>query len=215
MTKSVKVKIILIISFLTLSALIMAYKYFTEFKQTQIDKAEQEASAWDSPINQFEFAGDPLQDDTMTEAQISFGQNQNTQADNQTQNKNPGDLISQIITGPQTFVNIQYSTQPFVKVQNAEEISQRIAHYGKDPVIRNFIKDMSTALGTEATDLSSLPPAEEMRKKLASTQTQKILLQYSKDPAFIKAMQKAMEDPDFAAGFINYIQNQTEQESSK
>ena len=36
----------------------MTYKYFTEFKQTQIDREEQEEQnpSWDSPINQFEFA---------------------------------------------------------------------------------------------------------------------------------------------------------------
>ena len=80
---------------------------------------------------------------------------------------------------------------------------------------RLISKDMDKAIGKNGKDFSSLPPMEELQKQMGSTQTQKILLQYSKDPAFIKAMQKAMEDPDFAAGFINYIQNQTEQESSK
>ena len=193
MTKSVKVKIILIIVFLTLSAVIMTYKYFTQFKQTQIDKQEQEALAWDSPINQFEFA----------------------EPEDLEKNSQGSGSISKIDLTPQAFLKITYSTEPFVKAQNTKEISDKIAAFGKDPAIENFIKDMDKAIGKNGKDFASLPPMEELQKQMNSTQTQKILLQYSKDPAFIKAMQKAMEDPDFAAGFINYIQNQTEQESSK
>lgn len=193
MTKSVKVKIILIIVFLTLSAVIMTYKYFTQFKQTQIDEQEQEALAWDSPINQFEFA----------------------EPEDLEKNSQGSGSISKIDLTPQAFLKITYSTEPFVKAQNAKEIGDKIASFGKDPAIENFIKDMDKAIGKNGKDFSSLPSMEELQKQMGSTQTQKILLQYSKDPAFIKAMQKAMEDPDFAAGFINYIQNQTEQESSK
>lgn len=191
MTKSVKVKIILIIIFLSLSAIIMTYKYFTQFKQTQIDM-EQETT-WDSPINQFEFA-DP--EDLQPEIQNSGS-------------------VSKIDTNSKAFLTISYSTEPFIKAENAQEISQKIAAYGKDPAIESFIKDMDKALAAQGKDFSSLPSAEEMQKQFSSTQIQKILLQYSKDPAFIEAMQKAMQDPAFATGFISYIQNQTEQESSK
>lgn len=191
MTKSVKVKIILIIIFLSLSAIIMTYKYFTQFKQTQIDM-EQETT-WDSPINQFEFA-DP--------------------EDLQPETQNSGS-VSKIDTNSKAFLTISYSTEPFIKAENAQEISQKIAAYGKDPAIESFIKDMDKALAAQGKDFSSLPSAEEMQKQFSSTQIQKILLQYSKDPAFIEAMQKAMQDPAFATGFISYIQNQTEQESSK
>lgn len=193
MTKSVKVKIILIISFLTLSALIITYKYFTEFKQTQIDKQEEEANSWDSPINQFEFA-DPQE-----------------QEENEQQ---PQGTISKIDLNPQAFLQIQYSTQPFVNAPNAKEMAEKIASYGKDPAIRNFIKDMNKALGNQEQDFNSLPSVEEFKKQMNSTQTQKILLQYSKDPAFKQAMQRIMQDPTFMTGFINYI-NQPEQESSK
>lgn len=193
MTKSVKVKIILIISFLTLSVLIMTYKYFTEFKQTQIDRQEEEADSWDSPVNQFEFA-DPQE-----------------QIENEQQ---PQGIISKIDLNPQAFLQIQYSTQPFVNAPNAKEMAEKIASYGKDPAIRNFIKDMNKALGNQEQDFNSLPSVEEFKKQMRSTQTQKILLQYSKDPAFKQAMQRIMQDPAFMTGFINYI-NQPEQESSK
>ncbi|MBR4507874.1 MAG: hypothetical protein IKP23_00130 [Elusimicrobiaceae bacterium] len=195
MTKSVKVKIILIITFLTLSALIMTYKYFTEFKQAQIDREEQEEQkvAWDSPINQFEFA-DPNTENT---------QEQQTQG-----------TISKIDLSPQAFLQIQYSTQPFVNAPNAKEMAEKIATYGKDPAIQNFIKDMDNALSQEGVNFDSLPSVDEFKKQMASTQTQKILLQYSKDPAFKQAMQRIMQDPAFMTGFINYI-NQPEQESSK
>lgn len=196
MTKSVKAKIIIIIVCLTLSAIIMTYKYFTEFKQTQIDKEEEEALAWDSPINQFEFASE---------------QEPNTE----TPENNSSGSISKIDTTPQAFLKVHYSTEPFIKVQNAEEISKRIASYGKDPAIANFVKDMDKALGKTGQNFSSLPSVEELQKQLSSTQTQKILLQYSKDPAFIKAIENAMQDPAFATGFINYIQQEQEQKSSK
>ena len=194
MTKSVKVKIILIITFLSLSAIIMTYKYFTQFKQTQVDR-EQETT-WDSPLNQFEFA-DPIEETETQQAPKSSGS------------------ISKIDTNSKAFLTISYSTEPFVKAENAQEISQKIAAYGKDPAIESFIKDMDKAFAAQGKDFSSLPSAEEMQKQFSSTQIQKILLQYSKDPAFIEAMQKAMQDPAFATGFISYIQNQTEQESSK
>ena len=195
MTKSVKVKIILIITFLSLSAIIMTYKYFTQFKQTQIDKMGEE-NTWDSPINQFEFA-DSIEETETQQAPKSSGS------------------ISKINTNSKAFLTISYSTEPFVKAENAQEISQKIAAYGKDPAIESFIKDMDKALAAQGKSFSSLPSAEEMQKQLSSTQIQKILLQYSKDPAFIEAMQKAMQDPAFATGFVSYIQNQTEQESSK
>ena len=202
MTKSVKVKIILIITLLTLSAIIMSYKYFTQFKQTQIDKQAEETENWDSPINQFEFADSYKQEDKTQE---------NTAAQEAQQT---GGTISKIDLNPQAFLQIQYSTQPFRHPINKEEIAAKIASYGKDPAIQNFMKDMSEALAMEGQDFNSLPPEELMKKQMASTQTQKILLQYSKDPAFIKAMQKVMQDPDFMTGFVNYI-NQPEQESSK
>lgn len=197
MTKSVKVKIILIITCLTLSALIMTYRYFTEFKQAQIDREEQEARhvAWDSPINQFEFA-------------------EPTEIQSQEQQQARGSISKIDLTPRQAFLQIQYSTQPFVSVTNSKEIAERIESYGKDPAIQNFIKDMNQALGEERKNFDSLPSVEEFEKQMASTQTQKILLQYSKDPAFKQAMQKVMQDPAFMTGFINYI-NQTEQESSK
>lgn len=198
MTKSVKVKIILIISFLTLSALIMAYKYFTEFKQTQIDIEEQQAKAWDSPINQFEFADPQEQNQQETEP-----------APKQTQGS-----VSKIDLNPQAFVKIHYSTQPFINAPNAQELAQKIASYGKNPAIRSFVKDMNKALGRQEQDFSTLPPVEDLKKQLASTQTQKILLQYSKDPAFRQAVKQMMQDPAIMTGFINYI-NQPEQKSSK
>ena len=196
MTKSVKVKIILIITFLTLSALIMTYRYFTEFKQTQIDREEQEEQkvSWDSPINQFEFA-DPEKT-----------QNQNNQSQGS---------ISEIDLNPQAFLQIHYSTQPFVNAPNAKEMAEKIVAYGKDPAIQNFIKDMNEALEQEGTDFDSLPSVEEFKKQMASTQTQKILLQYSKDPAFRQAMQRIMQDPAFMTGFINYINQPEQKESSK
>ena len=193
MTKSVKVKIILMIAFLTLSALILTYKYFTEFKQTQIDKQEEQNNSWDSPINQFEFADPQKQEEN---AQQSQG------------------TISKIDLNPQAFLQIQYSTQPFVNAPNAKEMAEKIASYGKDPAIQNFIKDMNKALGNQEQDFNSLPSVEEFKKQMGSTQTQKILLQYSKDPAFKQAMQRIMQDPAFMTGFINYI-NQPEQEGSK
>ncbi|MBQ4493081.1 MAG: hypothetical protein II972_00540 [Elusimicrobiaceae bacterium] len=193
MTKSVKVKIILIISFLTLSALIMTFKYFTEFKQTQIEVQESQENSWDSPINQFEFA-DP----------------QDTPA----QEQQPQGSISKINLNPQAFLQIQYSTQPFVKTPNAKEMAEKIAFYGKDPAIQNFVRDMNKALGKEELDFNSLPSVEEFKKQMTSTQTQKILLQYSKDPAFRKAVKQMMQDPAIMTGFINYI-NQPEQERSK
>ena len=193
MTKSVKVKIILIISLLTLSALIMTYKYFTEFKQTQIDKQEAQDNSWDSPINQFEFA-DP-----------ENTQNQEQQAQGS---------ISKIDLNRKAFLKIEYASQPFINAPNAKELADKIAVYGKDPVIRNFVKDMNKALGRQEQDFNSLPPVEEFKKQMTSTQTQKILLQYSKDPAFRKAVQQMMQDPAIMTGFINYI-NQPEQKSSK
>ncbi len=198
MTKSVKVKIILIISFLTLSALIMTYKYFTEFKQTQIDTAEQQAQnvAWDSPINQFEFADQ----DTPPQAE---------------QTENAQGHISKIDLNPKAFLKIEYSTQPFINVSNAQEMTAKIASYGKDPAIRNFVKDMNKAMGRDENDFTTLPSAEEIKKQLASTQTQKILLQYSKDPAFRQAVQKIMQDPVFMTGFMNYINQPEQKKSSK
>ncbi len=197
MTKSVKVKIILITTFLTISALIMTYKYFTEFKQTQIDREEQEEQkvAWDSPINQFEFA-------SPREAQ-----------EQEEQKEQQNSSISKIDLNQKAFVKFQYSTQPFVKTTNAKELAQKIAYYGKDPAIQNFIKDMKAATGHTGEHFDTLPSVEEIKKQMASTQTQKILLQYSKDPAFRKAVQRIMQDPEFMTGFINYI-NQPEQKTS-
>ena len=70
------------------------------------------------------------------------------------------------------------------------------------------IKDMDKAIGKEGPFSGPLPNIEEIQKQLNSTQTQKILLQYSKDPAFKQAMQKMLQDPAFMTGFIKYIQNQ-------
>ena len=36
----------------------------------------------------------------------------------------------------------------------------------------------------------------------------------SKDPTFKQAVQKALQDPVFASGFISYIQNRQEQQRS-
>ncbi len=195
MTKSVKVKIILIITFLTLSVIIMTYRYFTDFKRTQIDEQEEETVTWDSPINQFEFAD--LQE--------------NNSSGNSQQNSGG---VSKIDVNKKAVLQIHYSTQPFINPTNAKEMAQRIAAYGKDPAIQNFVKDMNKALDKEAHDFGSLPSIEEFQKQLNSTQTQKILLKYSKDPSFVEAVKKAMQDPAFATGFINYIQNQPEQEST-
>ena len=172
----------------------MTYKYFTQFKQTQIDR-EQETT-WDSPLNQFEFA-DPIEETETQQAPKSSGS------------------ISKIDTNSKAFLTISYSTEPFVKAENAQEISQKIAAYGKDPAIESFIKDMDKALAAQGKSFSSLPSAEEMQKQLSSTQIQKILLQYSKDPAFRQAIQRVMQDPAFMTGFINYINQPEQKESSK
>jgi len=207
MTKSVKVKIILIISLLTLSALIMTYKYFTQFKQTQIDKEAAQAVAWDSPINQFEFAGPQSNtQDIQEQTELSAEQQETAQQGRGS--------ISKIDLNRKAFLKIEYASQPFINAPNAKELADKIAVYGKDPVIRNFVKDMNKALGRQENDFTTLPPVEEFKKQLASTQTQKILLQYSKDPAFRNAVKKIMQDPAIMTGFINYI-NQPEQKSSK
>lgn len=195
MTKSVKVKIILIITFLTLSIIIMTYRYFTDFKQTQIDKQEAESNNWDSPINQFEFA-DLEETDPSTPVQQSTGN------------------VSKIDLNKKAILQIHYSTQPFINPTNAKEMADKIATYGKDPAIQNFIKDMNKALDKEIQNFDTLPSIEEFQKQMNSTQIQKILLKYSKDPAFIEAVQKAMQDPAFATGFINYIQNQPEPQTT-
>ena len=161
----------------------------------QIDKQEEESSKWDSPINQFEFA-DLEETNTDTDTPKSTGG------------------ISKIDINKKVALQIHYSTQPFINPANAKEIADKISSYGKDPVIQNFIKDMNQALNKQPQDLDSLPSMEEIQKQLNSTQTQKILLKYSKDPAFIKVMHKAMQDPAFTTGFINYIKNQTEQKDS-
>ena len=195
MTKSVKVKIMIIVICLLLSALIMSYRYFTDFKQTQIDKQEEESVSWDSPINQFEFAdlqAPSLDEDTPETAKG----------------------VSKIDINKKAILQIHYSTQPFINPTNAKEIADKIASYGKDPVIQNFIKDMNKALNKEEQNFESLPTIDELQKQMNSTQTQKILLQYSKDPTFKQAVQKALQDPVFASGFISYIQNRQEQQRS-
>ena len=219
MTKSVKVKIFLIISVLTLSALIMTYKYFTEFRQTQIDKEEQEAQnvSWDSPINQFEFAEQQepqIQVQEETPSQDITSQETPSQ-DAQPKKQEGQGSVSRIDLNAKAFLQIQYSTQPFVNAPNAKEMAQKIAFYGQDPAIRNFVKDMNKALGRDENDFTTLPSAEEIKKQLASTQTQKILLQYSKDPAFRKAVHRMMQDPALMTGFINYINQPEQKKSSK
>ena len=198
MTKSVKVKLMIIIGCLLLSALIMSYRYFTDFKQTQIDEQEKKSVSWDSPINQFEFAD--VESTTSTKDDQSL--------------KSTGG-ISKIDVNKKAVLQIYYSTQPFINPPNAKEIADKIATYGKEPIVQNFLQDMKAALEADIQNLGTLPSIEDMQKQTNPTQTQKILLKYSKDPAFTKVMQNAMEDPVFATGFINYIQNQPEQESSK
>lgn len=199
MSKSAKVKIMIIIICLSLSAIIMSYKYFTRFEQTQIDKQEEEeANAWDSPINQFEFAN-------FENKEYSTDIHQD------------GEALSKIdtTTPPQAFLEISYSTTPFFNIENAEEFAKEIASVGKNAVIQDFMKDMKNALNEDGIDFSTMPSLEDFQKKISSTQTQKILLQYSRDPAFKEAMQTAMENPAFATGFLNFIQEQSEQENSK
>ena len=199
MTKSAKVKIILIITFLSISALIMTYRYFTEFKQTQIDKKETATEIFGFPLNQFEFA-----DENTAENSDSDKKENNEEKISQEEN-----LAFQGAYGPQVFVNIEYSTQPLSNIKTSKEMADRIAFYGKDPTIQNFVKDMNKALGIQAKDFNSLPPAEVLKKQLTSTQTQKILLQYSKDPAFRKAVKQIMQDPVIMTGFLNYIKHMT------
>ena len=55
---------------------------------------------------------------------------------------------------------------------------------------------MDNALSQEGVNFDSLPSVDEFKKQMASTQTQKILLQYSKDPAFKQAMQRIMQEPE-------------------
>ena len=198
MTKSVKVKLMIIIICLLLSALIMSYRYFTEFKQTQIDKQAEETVSWDSPINQFEFAD----------------VEKNTSNEDVNTPKSTGG-ISKINLTQKTVLQVYYSTQPFIKPTNSKEILDKIADYGKEPVIQNFIQEMDEVISANMQKMDTLPSIEEIQKQIDSTQTQKILLKYSKDPAFIKVMQQAMNDPAFATGFISYIQKQPEQERSK
>ncbi len=198
MTKSVKVKLMIIIGCLLLSALIMTYRYFTDFKQTQIDKQEKESVSWDSPINQFEFADIE----------------ENTPAQEEQAPKSTGG-ISKIDVNQKAVLQIYYSTQPFITPPNAKEIAEKVAIYGKEPIVQDFLQDMKEALNEDIQKFGTLPSIEDMQKQTDPTQTQKILLKYSKDPAFTKVMQKAMEDPVFATGFVKYIQNQPEQENSK
>ena len=205
MTKSIKVKIMIIIVCLSLSAIIMTYRYFTDFRQTQIDKQE-ETSSLDNTADQFEFASS------------SRGQNDfaDIQIDNFQEEAEPlSNFVSKIELDPQTFIEVSYSTYPVSQPENPQEIAQKIAAYKQNPVLRNFIQDMNNAFQKDGIDLANLSSGEELQKGLNSTQTQKILLQYSKDPEFRKLMQQVMADPTFTAGFINYTQRKTEQKRSK
>lgn len=204
MAKSIKVKIILIITFLSLSAIIMTYRYFTQFKQTQIDTKE-EPSSLDKATDQFEFASSPKAEDFFEENIKTFEEEAEPLSN----------FVSKIDLGPNTFLEVSYSTYPVLLNEDSQEITQKMEAYKQEPVLRNFVQDMNKALKEDSIDFYNLPSWQELQKGLASTQTQKILLQYSKDPEFNKLMQQIIADPAFTTGFINYIQNKKEPTRSK
>lgn len=72
--------------------------------------------------------------------------------------------------------------------------------YTSSPVMSAFTKELQSALGAKAGFKDVLNPNFD-KNNANNPQVQKILLKYTKDPAFIQLMQEMMKDKEFMSVF--------------
>jgi hypothetical protein len=86
-----------------------------------------------------------------------------------------------------------------------EEVSSdSLDKYSANPVMLSFTKELQQALGPNAGFKDVLKPDFD-KKNANNPQVQKILLKYTKDPAFIGLMQQMMKDKDFMSAFEEQV----------
>ncbi len=76
--------------------------------------------------------------------------------------------------------------------------------YSSNPAMQAFTKEMQAALGPRADFKEMLSPDFD-KKNANNPQVQKILLKYTKDPAFMQLMQEMMKDKEFMSAFQEQI----------
>lgn len=72
--------------------------------------------------------------------------------------------------------------------------------YSSDPTMAAFTKELQAALGPQTDFKDVLNPGFD-KKNANNPQVQKILLKYTKDPAFMQLMQDMMKDKEFMSAF--------------
>lgn len=72
--------------------------------------------------------------------------------------------------------------------------------YASNPVLTSFTKELQGALGPQAGFKDVLNPNFD-KNNANNPQVQKILLKYTKDPAFMQLMQEMMKDKEFMSAF--------------
>lgn len=86
------------------------------------------------------------------------------------------------------------------QTQPAQETPSNLDKYASNPVMTAFTKELQTALGPQAGFKDVLNPNFD-KNNANNPQVQKILLKYTKDPAFIQLMQEMMKDKEFMSAF--------------
>lgn len=76
--------------------------------------------------------------------------------------------------------------------------------YSSNPTMEAFTKELQAALGPRADFKELLNPNFD-KKNSNNPQVQKILLKYTKDPAFMQLMKEMMKDKEFMSAFQEQV----------
>jgi hypothetical protein len=117
-------------------------------------------------------------------------------------------MVRPSLNGAGAFsAGIQEAPQAPAATAEQDELAQKAKKYYEDPVMQAFNRDLEAALGP--MQLEELMISDFHDVFTNNPQIQKILLQYSKDPAFLKIMQEMMSDNAFIKGAAQKAQGKT------
>lgn len=96
-------------------------------------------------------------------------------------------------------------TIPFPgQTAEASAAPSNLDKYASNPIMASFTKELQQALGPKAGFKDVLKPDFD-KNNANNPQVQKILLKYTKDPAFIGLMQEMMKDKEFMSAFEEQV----------
>lgn len=211
MSLNTRISITLIIFSLVMSASFRVYKFFSGMssnKQSQEEFMPQGQDSLSVFENKLLDQSSPVEKMNIAVKEPDIAPAQTTSAGLVKPVFNPdAQGNTEAVPFPAPSADIQQQGPSAATSQEAKAINDNVIKYSQNPVMQAFTKDLQEALGPQASFSDVLSPGFD-KKNANNPQVQKILLQYTKNPAFMQLMQQMMSDKDFMSAFEENVKAQ-------